>query len=35
MEDEMGGARSTHGRDEKFMQNFCRKGWREETNVEA
>jgi len=29
--DEMGGACSTHGRDEKFIQNFGREIWREET----
>jgi len=27
-EDEMGGAYSAHGRDEKWIRNFCCKTWR-------
>jgi hypothetical protein len=34
-EDEMGGACSSHGRDEKCIQHFGRKTWREETTRKA
>jgi len=27
----MGGECSTHGSDEKCIENYCRKTWREET----
>jgi hypothetical protein len=30
-EDEMDRECSTHGRDEKYVQNFGRKTWKEET----
>jgi len=33
--DEMSGKCSTHGRDEKIMQMFSQKAWKEETAWEA
>jgi hypothetical protein len=31
----MGGAYSAHERDEKYVQNFSRKAWMEETTWES
>jgi hypothetical protein len=35
MEDEMNGAYSKHARNEKYIHNFSRKTWREQTISET